>query len=460
MAVSIRVRLALVYAAVLALVLFLFGGLLYLAVERHLAAQTDQSVAELAHHVTAAIPAGSRLDPESLHLANIDPFAAPGLHIQILDAEGLPLVHSAGLGEKMLPRSEREVRSALLGVATYYTASAEGERIRVYNLPLQHAGVTVGVIQVGKSYHDYDLTLARLGQAELAGGFLAILAAGLAGWAVAGGALRPIAEMTETARAIASARDFARRLPQHKSADEVGRLAAAFNEMLDSLAAAYGLQQRFVADASHELRAPLTTIAGNLEFVRKVESLSPEERREALDDALVEARRMGRLVGELLDLARADSGQKLVGAPVALAPLLDRVRQELATRAEKVDLRWQTACDVTVWGDADQLKQLALTLLDNALKYTPAGGRVTVSLNREARQAVLRVADTGIGIEPADLPHVFERFYRADRARGRDGTGLGLAIAKAIVGRHGGTIEVASTPGRGSTFSVRLPLAG
>ncbi|MHB1134942.1 MAG: sensor histidine kinase, partial [Chloroflexota bacterium] len=454
---SIRVRLALVYSAVLALVLSLFGGLLYVAMERYLSAQIDQSAAEMAQHLAAAIPTTTEISPASLHFADIDPFASPGLHVQILDTTGLPVVHSAGLGMKMLPSSPVETRAALQGEPTYYTAADGDERIRVYNYPIVRGGHPVGVIQVGKSYHDYDLTVARLNQAGLGVGLVAILAAGMAGWAVAGGALRPIAEITATARTIAHSQSFDRRLPEQQSRDEVGRLAVAFNEMLASLEAAYGLQRRFVADASHELRAPLTTVTGNLEFLRHAEALSVEERRETLDDALLEARRMGRLVGELLSLARADSGQHLQTAPVALRPLLTQLCQELAARAAGPDLRLEAPQEVSVLGDGDQIKQLVLVLLDNALKYTPAGGRVLVTLSQEGERAVLRVTDSGHGIAAADLPYVFERFYRADQARGRDGTGLGLAIAKSIVERHQGTIEVSSTPSQGSTFTVRLP---
>ena len=166
---------------------------------------------------------------------------------------------------------------------------------------------------------------------------------------------------------------------------------------------------------------------------------------------------MGRLVAELLSLARADGGQSSQQAPVALSPLLEELRQELAGQATGVELEFEAAQAVTVTGDRDQLKQLALILLDNALKYTPAGGRVRVWLSQEGERATLGVSDSGCGIEADDLPHVFERFYRADRARGSDGTGLGLAIAQAIAERHQGSIAVRSTPGQGSTFTVQLP---
>ena len=452
-------RLALVYAAVLSCILLAFGTALYAAVDQYLAAETDQSVSLLAQHVAAAIPPNAPLDAEGLSTMDIDPFTAPGMHVQVLDVTGKPLTHSAGLGLGVLPVSEDNLRLALAGVANYYTANAGGERIRVYQLPLRRAGKVAAVVQVGKSYHDYDLTMTSLGQAAGGGSVLAIVLAGLVGWAVAGRALRPIADMTATARAIALSQGFSQRLPENRKADEVGQLATAFNEMLESLESAYSQQRRFVADASHELRAPLTTIVGNLGFVRQAAELSEAERDEALDDAMAEAQRMRRLVGDLLALARADAGQQENLEAVDLNAVVADLWHELRPRTQGRTLRFTSLAKATVRGDRDRLKQVALIIVDNALKYTPAGGQVEVSVRSQDGQAVLRVRDGGIGIDPEDLPHIFDRFYRADKARARDqgGSGLGLAIAKAIVEHLNGSIDVESTPERGTTFTVRLP---
>ena len=216
-----------------------------------------------------------------------------------------------------------------------------------------------------------------------------------------------------------------------------------------------------MADASHELRAPLTTIKGNLEFIMRASDLTPQARGEAVADALSEAERMERLVADLLTLARADAGQPMEAREVRLHDVIADLWREVLPRGKDVQLAIGRLDEVTVTGDADRLKQVGLALLDNALKYTPAGGRIQLSLWRHGAEAVLQVEDTGIGLDPEDLPHVFDRFYRADKARARDdgGTGLGLAIAKSIVERHHGTIEVESTPGQGSVFTVRLPSA-
>jgi signal transduction histidine kinase len=258
-----------------------------------------------------------------------------------------------------------------------------------------------------------------------------------------------------------------------------------FNEMLASLESATQAQRRFVADASHELRAPLTTIQGNLAFLqRHLDELPPEERRTMLADAYGETLRLAELVEELLLLARADASadtpleaqaEETVAEertrsvpPVeldrAVLQLVRQLRRRLDVEGSKLQLEIGQISPVRVLGDEESLRRVLLILLDNAIKYTPirneeGASHITVSLERLKGQAVLRVSDTGIGIEPADLPHIFERFYRADRARSRQGTGLGLSIAQTLVDQLGGRITAESTPGKGSTFSVWLPLA-
>ena len=229
--------------------------------------------------------------------------------------------------------------------------------------------------------------------------------------------------------------------------------------MLTSLDEAYRAQQRFVADASHELRAPLTAILGNLELLERVPDLGDDEKAEALDYLRVETQRLSRLVSDMLVLARADAGQSLRSQQVELDRLLLEVFRESRMLATEQKLALLDIDQVQVQGDPDRLKQLLLILIDNAVKYTPEGGQVRLALRRDKGAAVITVADTGIGIDQEDLPHLFEQFYRADKARARDkgGTGLGLAIAKWIADRHGGDITVESRRSRGSVFTVRLP---
>jgi signal transduction histidine kinase len=267
--------------------------------------------------------------------------------------------------------------------------------------------------------------------------------------------------------------------------DELATLAATFNEMLSKLEEAYLRQQRFVADASHELRAPITSIRCNLDLLASAPNLPPQEAEAALTDARAEADRMGRLVNDLLTLARSDATGKQMEnfgykksqpwtRKIDLDSLLLEVfrqYQPLGDNGSESDgrdpqkqqgprLTLLAIAPVTVYGDPDRLKQVLVALLDNALKYTPYEGSVALSLTTDEHYAVIKVSDTGIGIQPEDLPHIFERFYRADRARSRDrgGSGLGLTIAQSIVQEHEGSIEVESTPGKGSIFIVRLSM--
>jgi signal transduction histidine kinase len=242
--------------------------------------------------------------------------------------------------------------------------------------------------------------------------------------------------------------------------DELGRLAATFNEMLAALEHAYKAEKRFVSDASHELRAPLTAIQGNLELLERHPDAPAADREEAVGEASREARRLSQLVADLLALARADAGSALRRQKVEL----DRIVLETLTTARHLsggrDVELAALEPALVKGDPDRLEELFLILLDNAIKYTPAGEQVIVNLCLHDGTAEVTVRDTGVGIAPDDLPKVFERFYRADPARTRDpgGTGLGLPIARWIAEAHGGEIELRSKPGQGTTVTVRLPL--
>jgi signal transduction histidine kinase len=251
-------------------------------------------------------------------------------------------------------------------------------------------------------------------------------------------------------------------VPEPSRQDELGRLARTFNAMLASLQQAYQAQKQFVSDASHELRAPLTAIQGNLELIERHPDMPAEDRQEAMGEASREARRLTQLVADLLALARADAGVPLRHERVEL----DRVVLDALSQARRLAHGQRLEVDALepaqVDGDPDRLKQLTLILLDNALKYTPREGSISVGLLRNGMTVALEVHDTGIGISKDDLPRVFERFYRADPARRRDegGTGLGLSIARWIAEQHGADIKLSSEPGRGTRVLVSLPLSG
>ena len=270
----------------------------------------------------------------------------------------------------------------------------------------------------------------------------------------------PLARLTGAAQAIAAG-DLSQRVDV-RSKDEIGDLGTAFNGMAASLAEAETLRRNLIADVSHELRTPLTIIQGNIQAI--LEGVYPLEMAQ-MAGLYDETRLLTRLVDDLHDLALADAGQlRLERTPVNVSDLARTAVGQFDPVAEAagVKLTLETSEDVPeVLGDADRLAQALRNLLSNAIRHTPAGGQVTMRVGRSGEQVTIQVADTGSGIAPEDLPHVFDRFYRGDKSRSRrgGGAGLGLAITRQLVTAHGGQIEVASSPGLGTSFVIALPAA-
>jgi len=321
----------------------------------------------------------------------------------------------------------------------------------------------VGVLQVGINLVLVDITQRTLAFALVILLLLAMGITGLAAWLVTGKALAPLAMVTRVATQITRADDLSRRIPlAGSSGDEVGQLIRAFNETLERLEDLFTRQRRFLADVSHELRTPLTVIKGNVGLIRKL----GEADEESLNGIEQEVDRLTRMVGDLLLLAQAESGRlPLALAPVEIDTVLLEVFQQMRVLAgEKVQIRMTEIDQVQVIGDRDRLKQVLLNLVGNAVQYTPTGGTVSLALRKTGAQVQIIINDTGHGIPASDLPHIFERFFRGEKSRKRSSTssgfGLGLSIAFWIVKAHGGTIEVTSKEGKGTTFCVWLPLAG
>ncbi|MCC7023674.1 MAG: HAMP domain-containing histidine kinase [Thermomicrobiales bacterium] len=459
---SIRVRLAAWCIAIFCVLLAAISVVIYEVHSHTHYRDLDQTLAAITAHyqseIERALAAGAAVDPSLL--ASLDP-TGPGLletNLAVYDAAGRLV---AGQPLAGVAPAGASVNQGEHDAGSFQTIASPAGRVRVHTMPLEARGATMGFIQSRASLAAIDRSMARLRQllvAAIAGGLL-IAAAG--SMLTVTRALHPIADVTEAARAIALSRGFGRRLEPIRQRDELGDLVRTFNEMLGSLDAAYQAQRRFVDDAAHELRAPVTSIIGNLEFLERAPDLRAGEQATIAADVRAEAERLGRLVTDLLALARADAGQRVARGNVDLdRVVVDGVRG-LRAMAAGVDLGIAALEPVVVAGDPDRLRQLLIILVENAVRYTPAGGRVRVSLRRQDEEAVLAVADTGMGIAPQDLPRIFDRFYRSDRARDRDagGSGLGLAIAKWIAEAHDGRIEVESEPGVGATFRVWLPMA-
>ncbi|HSJ54727.1 MAG TPA: ATP-binding protein [Anaerolineae bacterium] len=464
---SIRLRLTLWYTTILAVVIAIFGTALYSLLTYNLLNSIDQQLAGMAQAVSEA--AQVRISPFSLEkiveVPDLDVLTPPGLYIQVYGVDAREVLDRSGtLGDLTLPLESTTLRAALARQAEVRDVTLGGQLLRLHNRPLIIGGNVEGIVQVATSLAQVDQTQRQLLSILVSGALLALLISGALGALLARVALRPIDQITQTALAISRTEDLTRRLNVREPLDEVGRLSATFNEMLARLETLFRTQRRFVADVSHELRTPLTTIQGNLDLLRRGVAEDPQVRRETLADIEGELARMSRLVADLLLLARMDAGVHLEPEPVELDTLLLQVYRQARLMADGVDVRLGHEDQAVVMGDADRLRQLLLNLVDNALKYTPAGGQVTLSLYNEGNEVRVAVADTGAGIPPQDLepgpnglPMVFERFYRADPARTRGGTGLGLSIVHWIVQIHGGRIEVESEVGRGSTFTVWLP---
>jgi len=295
---------------------------------------------------------------------------------------------------------------------------------------------------------------------------LIIIAAGAGAFLYMGRSQRQLSEITAEMAAITDGRSLHRRLSLWPEASDFSDLVATLNAMIARLEMSFSGLRRFTADASHELKTPLAVLRADVERAMG-DTSTQTERMVALEEALQEVRRMSDLVESLLTLARADEGRfDLHREPVELQPLVQEVYETalILGEAQGVTVNLPFTADVTVMGDRTRLRQLFLNLVTNAIKYTPAGGKVELGLGRHPDNVTFAVRDTGIGISAADFPHIFERFWRADRVRSRmserGGFGLGLAISQWIAQAHGGNLTASSRLGRGSLFTVTLPLAG
>ncbi len=451
---SLRTRLALWYLLVLGLVLAVFAAGVYWEVRKSLLDGVDAALNSRAVTVLNQVSGGARgVD----YRGGEAPHANAELAVYLFDRRGR-LRYSVAGSPRLLPRPVALDR-AWRDQESHVTL--EGQRLYTVRLT-DSRGRIYGAIQVIQSLDGVQDTLREL-LASLVLAIPALLIVATAGGVfLAGRALDPIDRITRTARLI-EAGNLRGRLGPTPRDDEVGRLAATFDDMLDRLERSFAQQRRFVADASHELRTPLTIIRSDLDILRR--HPRPVVEHEAFEEGFgEEVTRLSALVEDLLTLARADSGQaELEQDLVYLDAVVDEAAGGLSRLAAARGVAVETYLerDIAVIGDPARLRQLVTNLLDNAVKYTPPGGRVGVTLRGHAASASLAVSDTGIGIAPDALTHVFDRFFRADEARGRaeGGTGLGLSIAHWCAEAHGGHIAVESRLDVGSMFTVTLPRA-
>lgn len=484
---GIRWQLTLWYTAMFTVVLLLAAGVAYGALKVTLDWRVDEALQSQAQRLAAGIsdeqgtitvrnvtgslpglpvpantggngstpPTGGQLDDGTL--------------VRVLTTQGQVVYSSPAFRGILLPTAS--VTTPLSGKTWTDTIRVRDVEVaRFYSQPLVNAqGQVYAVLQVGQSL---DLLTTTLGVSAL---ILAILlplllvVTAVGSYILAGWAFAPVRRLTRIARGVGGqANDLHRRAPVPRAHDEVRELALTLNEMLARLEAAFAAQRRFIADASHDLRTPVAAILSVAENARdQVAGQVPGqvnglESLGALGDIAIQAQRLGHLLTNLLALARADEGQlRLEREPLRLDQLAQEVVVSLRPLAEERGLILTTGplTPAIVQGDLAQLLLVLMNLVDNALTYTPRGGRVTVSVRSTPTHASVQVQDTGIGIAAAEVPHVFERFYRADSARQRStgGSGLGLAIVQTLVEAHEGTVEVTSSVGIGSCFVATLP---
>ena len=373
-------------------------------------------------------------------------------YFQFSDARGNILHRSYSLGTDSIVVTDTIWANSILLTTVYLN----GEPVRVASTRDRNFTYTVG----------YPIGDLRDLLDNLFSIFLILIPGAVAisifgGLALAKKALQPVDEVTTHARRI-TAENLDQVIPIRTVDDEIGRLIATINDMIGRLHNSFAQVRQFSADASHELRTPLTVIRGEIELSLRSKK-SPEEYRRVLESALEEILRLTSIIDNLLTLAKAEQGLTHPNfSEVDLKDLVDELYEDSTILAQwkQITVSLNVNTPTTIVGDRVRLHQLFLNLIDNAIKYTPEGGSVTLALERQNGSAVFSVRDTGIGIPAEDIGRIFDRFYRVDKARSRElgGTGLGLSIAKWIVDLHRGTISVASEPGRGSTFTVQLPL--
>ncbi|HEY3340726.1 MAG TPA: HAMP domain-containing sensor histidine kinase, partial [Anaerolineae bacterium] len=410
---SIRTRLTIWYSVILLLGLILFGAGVYISVSLILLRQIDLSLEESARSIVDQIRIVMNSDGRVIGMPKIDIFRASMVYVEALDTSGNIRARSTNVGnfDKHLDPTTYATLShkpVLEQQPVFNDVQYEGAPpLRVYTYPLvvQNTQELFGYLQVAASLEELQQTRNFLLLALLVLGGVGLLVSAVAGAAMARRALRPMTEITHTALEIYRTEDLDRRV-EVVTNDEVGQLSSAFNEMLDRLAELFRAQQRFVADVSHEMRTPLTVIRGNVDLLRMGCADA-----ESLDAITSESERMTRMVSSLLLLSQADAGSLPMNMkPLDLDPLIDNVARSGNIMADgHVDVVSNVSGDVTVLGDPDRLKQVLLNLVDNAIKHTPEGGHVSIQAsNPDGVTVHVSVTDTGVGIPPDDLQHVFE----------------------------------------------------
>ncbi len=461
---SLRVRVISWYVGMLALALFAFGVAVFLSISGYLQKSLESSLISQADGIAGNLlsQAGSK---GVLWLSDevIESYAPEisGRFIRITTRTGNVLYQSGDTREPLIAADRITHVSLSLKNPGFREESPNGPPpVLIYTLPYRAPDGNSYFVEVGASRGPIDHTLRGLAITLLLVTPVILIGAAVSGYLLMKQPLKPISALTDQAERI-GAENFSERLPVIRSGDELERLSLSLNRMLARLEDAIAHIHRFSGDVSHELRTPLTIMHGELDHVAQIEGLQPEVTG-AVWSTLEEVERLSKIVNSLLVISRLDYGDAgIEKACVNLGALVRDTAEQMQILAEDKSISMECQLEpVEILGDETRLRQVVVNLLDNAIKYTKGGGHIEVLAGRRGNRAWLQVSDDGIGIPADALPHVFERFYRADKARSRvsGGAGLGLSIVKAICSAHSGEISVVSTEGRGTTFTVEFPL--
>jgi signal transduction histidine kinase len=448
----------------LAVALMVFSAAVYYGVKTFLTRALERTLINSAQSIVTdyLVPLEQKGEPwlvaemsESYPIGSSDPFVRVSQGSRVLYQSGDMRDPFVSMSNVPLPSNQ-----AWLGTVHRETVTS-GQRVVLYTLPYHASNGTVFIVETGATIESIRQVLHSLLLIMILTTPIILIVAAIGGYLLMSTPLRPVVVLTEQAERVGR-KEMGERLPIIRSGDELERLSLALNRMIERLETALTHNQRFSADASHELRTPLTIIRGELEPLIQIPSL-PAPVIDGIGSALEESARMAKIVHSLMTISRLDcGGDQIEFVPVDLVEVVTVTLEHMSLLAEEkhISLRIRSEQPAYVRGDPMRLKQIVVNLVDNAIKYTPDGGDVTVSLTVERKTATIEVADTGIGIPTEALQLVFDRFYRTDQARSREsgGTGLGLSIVKAICDVHGGTASVASVEGKGTTVRIELPL--
>lgn len=464
---SIRSRLTAWYILLLGTILILFSVFLNYFLSKRLYESVDNSLTVSATVVATSaamkfnrspLPGLDQFFEQFMGAGNLNKF------YRIYDGSGNVGSRSDNIDASQFPLSQTAYADALKGKNSYETFLVDGRHpIRVITMPILREKKLVNLIQVGTSLEAVRETLRNLRIFLFTAVPSVLVLATLFARFLARRALKPISKIIQTARDIGQGQELSQRIPVFKVKDELGQLALTFNEMMDRLERSFALMRQFSSDASHELRTPLTVLKGQNELILSKQR-DPKEYQEVIISNLEEINYMSKVLEDLFVLSRSDENQiQLNCKPMDLRDLVEEVCRHAEVLAEDKNITIIIAFleSVEINGDEVRLRQMIWNIMHNGIKYTQSGGELKVSLLEESGFALLSIQDTGIGIPEKDLPSIFDRFYRVDKARSRDegGSGLGLSICKHITEAHKGNIEVESKPGVGTRFKIRIPVS-